>query len=202
MKKKYICFKLLFLLIVFNCKIATYSNNKQIIKSLMTDGYSRNGNGSFQFGIGKYGRDGDSLEFEYEGKLRRTYLKSNKNKKKSFEDILFSNPTIKDTIAFLMSYEQQRTPYCKDTIDVYMNNQLVSSGEYPSNPQCRRYYRELPPHVKCTYVNQKKLKEASLLLVFHNEKIYFDTIIPLRFKKILIGHPGHGFWFQFGEPFD
>ena len=183
--------------IIFGLLITVLTNcNKKskgiiFVKPLISKGYQRQFSEKFNYTPSL----SDAQEELYYMKFLRTH-------KREEHEAFFYLPNIKDTINLQVGFEQIRTPYCKDTIDVYINNELLCAGEYPPNPQCQIYYPKLPRFVNCNYYNHQKLKEASILLVFHNEKVYFDTIIPLRFKRILITHPGFGFAFKFEKALD
>ena len=85
---------------------------------------------------------------------------------------------------------------------MYINNKIWRRGLYPYRSSCRQYHSELPENVKGVYINKNKQKEVPILIVFHNDKVYFDTIVSLRFKEIVIGHPGNGFFVKFEKALD
>jgi hypothetical protein len=152
----------------------------------------------------QYSPADDSLEYAYEVKYLRKYGVD--KYRKSFVDV----PTIKDTMHIEIGFDQppsnstrkNASNFCKDTIDVYLNNELISTGEYPMQRACWIYYKYLPMQVHCTYKNRKRLSKAQLLIVFHDHKVYYDTIIPLRFKYMHIGHPLVGFNTLFKKALD
>ena len=178
--------KLIFFLYVFaSCHLPP--NNESLKKTLLKEGYKREFGSKFNF----FPERNDSIEENYHRKFAVKYAKA-KNRPSFFD-----YPPIKDSINFTIKFEQLKTGLCKDTIDIYINNKLLISGEHPSKPACRRYYPELPKYAEGTFINKTKRKEASVMVVFHNEKVLFDTIVPLRFKEIIIGRPGYDFFINF-----
>jgi hypothetical protein len=173
---------ILFCASIFNCKSIS---TKKEVPLVLVNGYSRQYGRPYFLSL----RPNDSLEGDY---LRMCAGKrTNEPIQESFFTIC--KPSIKDSISFHLAFEQSKTGLCKDTIDIYIDNKLLITGEYPSNPQCRVYFPKLPKYVECTYINERKQEQASLIILFHNEKIYFDTIIPLRFREIGISHAGRNF---------
>ena len=181
MKKNY-AFLLGFSLFLSTC--ISPNNNQRVTKALVLNGYVRD---SITMEFNFTPRRNDTIEENYFD----NFIAS--KSKVSFLNV----PTIKDSIHITMGFEQLKTVYCKDTIDIYFNNKLLYSKEHPSNPQCTMYYPELSEFVEYTYINHKRRKKIAILIAFHNEKIYFDTIISLRFKHIYIPHAGNGFSFRF-----
>jgi hypothetical protein len=178
---------ILFSVLLINCNKSI--SVKESMPLVVGDGYERQFGRPFFLSL----RANDSLERDY---LR---LCAEKRTNEPIQESFFTicKPSVKDSVSFRVAFEQMKTGLCKDTIDIYINNTLLSTGEYPSNPQCRIYFPKLPKYVECTYVNNKKQEEASLLILFHNEKVYFDTIIPLRFREIGISHAGRNFDISF-----
>jgi hypothetical protein len=122
--------------------------------------------------------------------------------KKSFLEM----PSIKDSTRIWVGFPGinfRKNKYsCIDTIDVYIDNKLASSGLCPYKLSCRADYPDLPLNMAFTYVNKNKQKEAKISIVFRNDKIYYDTIVPLRFKEISIWNDADKFSFYFEKALD
>lgn len=110
-------------------------------------------------------------------------------------------PSIKDTLIVSVSFPSEvyrkHNDLTLDTIDVYINNKLWHSGVYPYKLQDRSRYPNLPTYGSFKFINKKKTCEASLTVVYRNDKIYFDTLIPLRFRALHISYNKYvSFFFQ------
>jgi hypothetical protein len=185
--KNILIISILFCWLLLNCK--TPIKNK-ITDSLVLEGYKREYGTAFQYT--------SLLNDTTEGNFYYNSKYGNQKRRKSFFDL----PSIKDSIALTIGFDQSVGGSCIDTVDVYINNMLWYSGKHPYSRACRRYTSNLLDGVEGIYLNTKKEKNASILILFRNDKIYFDTIIPLRFKQIIIGHPNHGFFIKFGKAID
>lgn len=126
------------------------------------------------------------------------FLKNNRQNRSAF----FSFPAVKDKIEIFVGVPGihfRKAHGCIDTIDVYIDNKLYHTGLYPYTLGCRSNYPNLPTHPEFIYGNIHKVKTVHIIVVFQKDKVYLDTIIPLRFKKILIFYnlPREDFFISF-----
>lgn len=181
---------LILIVLSFNCSV---SKVDYLLKSLVDTGYEK--------GIIEHFEYRNTLKPDSIAQIEAHYYVSQYVKKykerKSFLDMPFVKDSIKIWIGFSAINFRKNKYSCIDTIDVYVDNKLMSTGFYPYKLSCRSDYPNLPLNAQFTFLNANKQKEANIKVVFKNDRIYFDTIVPLRFREIGIWNDADKFSFYF-----
>jgi hypothetical protein len=124
--KNAVVYWIAFMVILSNCNVSV--NNRLTQKTLIENGYRRENGDNFMY----ISRFTDTLEDRYYLNYELKYAK------KRVSPSFFSYPSIKDSIAFLIAFEQldgrNGKVSCIDSIDVYINKQIWRSGLYPLAP--------------------------------------------------------------------
>ncbi len=169
---------LLFLLVYFTISCGIINTNRVVSKELAQKGYDRALLSDFEY---KWGFNSDK-----EWAFRQVYLK--KYKDSLVKPPFLTIPLVKDSIMVWVGFPgetyRKAVDLTLDTIDVYINNKLRHRGIYPYKLQDRSKYPKLPIDGDFLFLNKRKRKEVALTVVYHNDKRYFDTIVPLRFREI------------------
>ena len=165
--------------VIIGCKIS--KRDTYLIQQLMHKGYEKGNIGYFDYNYSMF-QTLDTIEHTYYQK----YYEGNKNKIR--KEVFLNIPNVKDSIKFWVSFPgvtfRKNSDSRIDTIDIFIDNKLFNTGRYPYKLQDRYNYPNLPQRANFTYLNRIKQKEIAITIVFHNDKIYFDTIIPLRFREV------------------
>lgn len=177
------CKIILLFVCMLNTRCKSSETNRYIAHKLMQQGYER----AF---VKKFYCDISGVSDE---EILRSYREYHKKYKDSLiKPSFLTIPPVKDTVTVDASFPgetyRKQADLSLDTIDIYMNNKLCYSGAHPYRLQDRTRYPNLPLSGFFSFVNKKKRQEAALTVVYRNDKIYFDTIVPLRFNTLIISY--------------
>jgi hypothetical protein len=170
------------LLFCQNCKTNTFVNNKSILN--IKENYVRE-EGVFHLG-------NDSMDIDYVIKWRK---KADNREKKAFLPNI--RPSVKDTIAINFFLESLSPNYRYEKISIYIDNTLIKEDTIPSRYAYSEYFPTFPEYFSTNYHNKNKHRSAKITIALHTQKVFFDTIIPLRFNIIDIKRLGGNFDFAF-----
>lgn len=186
-------FFLIIILLLYDCN----NHSKKIVRlesSYIQKGYVRAYSSVFTY----HSYLIDSLEDLY----YIDFLQKHNKEKQAF----FTFPSVKKNINIFVGFPGEifrKADGCIDTIEIYVDNKLCNTGLYPYTLGCRTNYPNLPTHPQFIYNNERKAQTAHINIVFRKDRIYFDTIIPLRFNEVNILNKLNGeFSISFGKALD